>query len=162
MIRKLLVIPATLLVVAAFGLAGGVTKASAETIVIGPITVPTAKPDLVMSGLSGTMISVTNKPDPAYPATASAGPFWIHVVGTLNSCYLSWGVQFCGWHPVLDTWLYESWLPAGQTHSFWYSDGNDHHSCLSISIDAYGQVGERDETNNFSQLGYCQFAGLNT
>jgi hypothetical protein len=148
MIRKLLVVAATLTALTTLALAAGVGGASADSVIVQPI-VPAAQPDLVVSNLNSSTFSVTNKPDYAYPTTAAAGTFRVHVDRWWKFCGLCSSVL-----PSLDFTIAP--LAPGATVTFcWATCGGvwSLANAAHVTVDSLNQVPERDETNNSSWYG---------
>jgi hypothetical protein len=148
MIRKLLVVAATLTALTTLALAAGVGEASADSVIVQPI-VPAAQPDLVVSNLNSSTFSVTNKPDYAYPTTAAAGAFHVHVDRWWRYC------GFCSYVlPSLDFTI-GSQAP-GATYTFCWANCDGGWSLANaahVTVDSLNEVPERDETNNSAWYG---------
>jgi hypothetical protein len=148
MIRKLLVVAATLTALTTLALAAGVGEASADSVIVQPI-VPAAQPDLVVSKFWSSTFSVTNKLDYAYPTTAAAGPFRVHVDRWYRFCGL------CSFPlPSLDFTI--SSLVGGGTVTFCWTmcgEGWPLANAAHVTVDSLNEVPERDETNNSSWYG---------
>jgi hypothetical protein len=151
MIRKLLAVAAT---VAAVALVVGVSRASADSIVAPPTAVPTAQPDLVVTGVTRSIVSVTNKRDAAYPTTATAGAFRVRVSRWHWGCAL-YNTFVCYWmtDPTVEFTLW--WLPPDVTVTYKYAPDAAYAEWVYVEVDPLEQVVERDETNNtYSALAY--------
>ena len=150
MIRKLLVVTAMLAALTALALAAGVAEAAADSVIVLPIT-PTAQPDLVVSGFQPSTFAVTNKPDPAYPTTAAAGTFRVHVDRWWRTC--SWDHSTCAGTSLPSYDFTISSLAPGATVTFcWAACGSYYVGFVAnvahVTVDSLNQVAERDETNN--------------
>jgi hypothetical protein len=146
MIRKLLLLAATVAAVALLG----VSEASADYYVIVQPTVPTAKPDLVVSSVTPTTVTVKNVPDAAYSITATAGPFVVRV--TSLTLYCSYGP--CEWVQNPTQLFYVPSLAAAATATLTMPSSVTA-NYVYLEVDPWQQVAERDETNN-TYLGWTR------
>jgi len=110
MFRTLFALGAVTTAAIGIALVAGVSRASADYIIVPPTTVM-VQSDLVVSAVYRDHVIVTNRPDPTYP-TMSAGPFWVEVWGTASyglttGCYWAAGPY----------WYWVGGLAPGQSPS---------------------------------------------
>lgn len=147
MLRKPLIVALAL----AVALAAGVSQAKADSIVLFK-----APPDLVVSSVSHTSVTVTNT-QYLYHPTATAGPFWVIVDARKCTSWarFSYNYAWCWSSEALPREaFYVGSLAAGSSATLQLPYWAD---LLTVTVDAFQQVAERDETNNTYDTGGYSF-----